>query len=72
MMPVTDRAQTLDDDPRAAVRHQPRPALRPIGAGETALIVVLAVALGLATAVLLPPDLVPSSKSPATTFDPRR
>jgi hypothetical protein len=60
MMPVTDRAQILDDDPHSGMRHQPRPALRPIGAGETALIVVLAVALGLATAVLLPPDLVPA------------
>lgn len=60
MMPVTDRAQTLDEDARSGVRYQPRPALRPIGTGETALIVVLAVALGLATAVLLPPDLVPA------------
>ncbi|OYU17495.1 MAG: hypothetical protein CFE34_15445 [Rhodobacteraceae bacterium PARR1] len=62
MMPVTDRAEPLDDDPRFGMRHQPRPALRPIGAGETALIVVLAVALGLATAVLLPPDLVPAGE----------
>lgn len=61
MMPVTDRAQTLDDDPRSGARTRPRPAVRPIGARETALVAVLAVALGLATAVLLPPDLVPAS-----------
>ncbi len=71
MMPVTDRAQTLDDDPRFGVRYPPRPALRPIGAGETALIVVLAVALGLATAVLLPPDLVPAGGAAQDT-DPGR
>lgn len=67
MMPVTDRTQTLDDSPRSGQRPQPCPALRPIGAGETALIVVLAVALGLATAALLPPDLVPAGRAAQDT-----
>ena len=57
MMPVTDRAQTLTK----TVRATRQPALRPVGLKETALIAVLAAALGLATAALLPPDLVPSS-----------
>lgn len=71
MMPVTDRAQPLDDSRRSGQRQPPRPALRPIGAGETALIVVLALALGLATSVLLPPDLVPAGGAAQDT-DPGR
>lgn len=68
MMPVTENAQTLTK----TVRATRQPALRPVGLQETALIAVLAAALGLATAALLPPDLVPASGGPATTFDPRR
>lgn len=74
MMPVIQNAviqnaQSLAKTTHAVTGRHPQrmparvqPALRPVGLRETALVAVLAAALGLATAVLLPPDLVPASE----------